>query len=45
MYNIYYTESYFVVDLRPFVPVKEREKLKDLCGYIKDYILKKIFEF
>lgn len=33
----------FVVDLRPFVPVNEREKLKDLCGYIKDYILKKIF--
>lgn len=32
----------FAVDLRPFVPIKERDKLKEFCGYIKDFILRKI---
>jgi len=32
----------FVIDLRPFVPINERDKLKDFCGYIKDFILRKI---
>lgn len=31
----------FVSDLRPFIPINEREKLGDFCGYVKDFILKK----
>lgn len=32
----------FIVDLRPFVPINQRDKLKDFCEYIKDFILRKI---
>jgi len=32
----------FVLDLRPFVPVDERDKLADFGAYIKDFILHKI---
>ncbi len=32
----------FVLDLRPFVPIGEREKLADFGAYIKDFILHKI---
>lgn len=32
----------FVLDLRPFVPINERDKLVDFATYIKDFILKKI---
>lgn len=32
----------FKRDLQPFVPVNEREKLADLCAYIKDFILNKL---
>jgi predicted nucleotidyltransferase component of viral defense system len=32
----------FVVDLRPFVPINERDKLADFGAYVKDFILKKI---
>ncbi len=35
-------EKGFIIDLRPFVPVNEREKLGEFCKYIKDFILKKI---
>jgi len=32
----------FKLDLRPFVPVNEREKLADFAVYIKDFILQKM---
>ncbi len=32
----------FQLDLRPFVPVNEREKLADFAVYIKDFILQKL---
>lgn len=30
----------FILDLKPFVPLSEREKLESLCDYIKDYLEK-----
>jgi hypothetical protein len=32
----------FMLDLRPFVPINEREKLADFGAYVKDFILHKI---
>jgi predicted nucleotidyltransferase component of viral defense system len=32
----------FVLDLRPFVPMNERDKLADFGAYVKDFILQKM---
>lgn len=32
------SEKDFIIDLRPFIPVDQREKLPEFLGYIKDYI-------
>lgn len=36
-----FSERDFVNDLRPFVPVNEREKLPALFSYIKQYLIEK----
>lgn len=33
----------FILDLRPFVPMNERDKLKDLFDYIKKYLQENLF--
>jgi len=33
-----FSEKEFIIDLRPLVPLSEREKLADLLKYIKDYL-------
>lgn len=37
-----FSERDFVLDLRPFVPTNEREKLGQFFGYLKDYLRKKL---
>ena len=36
--------SDFIMDIRPFTPVDQREKLDDFLAYIRDYILNKLEE-
>ena len=38
-----FTEKEFILDLRPFVPLPEREKLKDFYRYIQDYLKEHLF--
>ena len=37
-----FPEKEFVIDLRPFVPISEREKLKERFKYIQAYLLDKL---
>lgn len=37
-----FSKKDFVLDMRPFVPVDEREKLETLFDYIKDYLRNKL---
>ena len=36
-----FTKKDFILDLRPFVPINERDKLGELFEYIKNYLDKK----
>jgi len=38
-----FPEKDFILDLRPFVPINEREKLKNLFDYIKKYLQENLF--
>jgi len=33
-----FSKDKFILDLRPFVPINEREKLGDMFDYIKNYL-------
>ncbi len=37
-----FSQKDFILDVRPFVPLNERQNLKDFFYYIKDYLEKKI---
>jgi len=37
-----FSESDFILDLRPFVPVNERERLPEFFKYVQDYIQQKL---
>ena len=37
-----FSKKDFILDLRPFLPINEREKLSDFFDYIKDYLQKKL---
>lgn len=37
-----FSEKEFIIDLRPFVPISEREKLKERFEYIQAYLLDKL---
>jgi len=37
-----FSEKDFILDLRPFVPLNEREKLKDLYVYIQHFLKEKL---
>jgi len=37
-----FSEKDFVLDLRPFLPLNERERLKEFFVYLKDYLYKKL---
>jgi len=37
-----FSEKEYVSDLRPFVPINEREKLKESFGYTKEYLINKL---
>lgn len=40
-----FPEKVFIQDLRPFVPINEREKLSDFFTYLQDYLKEKLLEF
>lgn len=37
-----FSKKDFIMDVRPFVPVNERDKLQDFFDYIKDYLRKNL---
>ena len=37
-----FTKEEFVIDLRPFIPINERDKLSDLFDYVKAYLEKSL---